>query len=605
MVGFSETVEKRQVPPTEKLHPKDFIDADGTQRQLFTFETKSGNQVGAVFYSKEDLPFNAEIVRGKQAFVFGDKPNFRDETEWRDFLQDLSEASDNKDPLNRQTIKVNDAVSSNNAVIFVENTPVNILDLAFVLGAEGKHLRDARKQASQMQYTDEVLSLIDDMVAVSIIGEDGKVRHREDQIPEALTVLKILADSAAIHEIQKRKKVVDDLDRERAGERQRKLHERYEELRLEGVVPAKDYRVYHTTRYKPKKVEGGWEIQTTYDATGGKTLVDSIHFNPNQAVDSHIGGSWDDAEYVIDANLKDIVMGNRDNARLRTISPFDIYFTVSPGRRLFIPRGHLTRPGSLEAGLFQKDIDDETVYKKGTLLPQEIDSFLSKHWHSDKDDWRIKRELEDGAFSALYYKLPEKERIEMGPDSEFRANFQDFIENWNLDEFFRLCRTDGIKVAVEEALKGYKNIHDINDTQAIIKKVNEWFITKIRNRSMYPSPQMAWGQGNDQRIEMLACELGARFDSTMEAHFHENFVGSIGSIYHLFKRVAERKKYFSGSNADLEYSNPNWMYDDESQSPLNPNNREEVMIRIRRFRKRYSYDDDVNLRRMNFLAGIL
>ncbi len=43
--------------PVEKLHPVDFVDADGAQRELFTFEDKTGHKVKVVFYTREELPF--------------------------------------------------------------------------------------------------------------------------------------------------------------------------------------------------------------------------------------------------------------------------------------------------------------------------------------------------------------------------------------------------------------------------------------------------------------------------------------------------------------------------------------------------------------------
>lgn len=532
-----------RIGPIEKLHPVEFTDEDGAQRQLFTFENKKGNKIRVVFYTREELPFAQEIVKDKYAVVLGEPPKHRDGSEWEEFLKDVKSTSDNKSPLNPSGFSLPDAIAADKILFLVENTPVHILDLAFYLGLEGKEWREARQKAALDRiYTKEVISLIDDMVAGTAVGENGELRQRQNQEGEALAVLALLGDKDAKEILSGKRMVLEDSDKERLRRRQEFYQQKLEALEKEGVdMPKGNVRVTQVTAYRPQVTERGILVRSSFDGTGGVMTRGTVHFTLGGEITSaYGGGGWEDMPYVITGDLSKI---REANGNPLMINPVDTYFLVNPGQALLIPGGHLTMPGWLPSGTIREVRDNITIYKSEGFTAEDIDRLFIDYY--DDRLYYAKEEAQERFKKWLWSWLWKDPNLSGRPFDEnegikarnMKANA--FAEGVDSEEIFKDLRTIGIERAAHKLLDN-NDLFDASDVNCVIQEIGRWLATKIRNGSF---SEEVTGYYDRKEIEMLAASWGTKGSSRSQAHA-EDLEGGSGLQYvagKLFSAVKERK----------------------------------------------------------------
>ncbi len=337
----------------------------------------------------------------------GEPPKHRDRQEWNEFVGDVKAASGNDNPLHPRSFHLREAIKAGNALFFVENTPVHILDLAFHLGLEGKEWRNARQKAAHEKiYTNEVIDVLDDMIAGTVINNEGSLVRRQDQRGEALAVLALLGDNDARETLDKKKDVMLRMDEEKDKQHKEFAERRYRELLAEGRRLPDKVLATHVTKYKPMITEKGVLIQSSFDGTNGVMTRNTIHFSLRGPISGAFGGGdWEAMPYVVTGDLSKI----RDvNGNPLMINEIDTYFLVNPGQPLLIPEAELTMPGNLPKGTIEEMRGGTRFYKSKDLAPEDIDKLYSEYF--DIFSGRDKEDIADFFFSRTTGKYKRSEK---------------------------------------------------------------------------------------------------------------------------------------------------------------------------------------------------
>lgn len=602
--------------PIEKLHPVEFTDEDGAQRQLFTFENKKGNKIKVVFYTREELPFAQEITKDKYVVILGEPPKHRDCSEWEEFVRDIKDTSENKNPLNPSGFSLPDAIAADRTLFLVENTPVHILDLAFYLGLEGKEWREARQKAAlDKVYTDEVLNLLDDMIAGTAVGENGELGQRQNQEGEALAVLALLGDKEAREILDEKRRMLEDSDKERFRKRQEFYQKKLKTLEKEGVdMPKGTVQATHVTAYRPQVTENGILIRSSFDGTGGAMTRGTIHFTLGGEITSaYGGGGWEDMPYVITGDLSKI---REANGNPLMINPVDTYFLTNPGQPLLIPGGHLTMPGWLPSGTIREVRDNITIYKNKGLTAEDINSLFSDYY----DKWDYAKEEAQEKFKGWLWMWLRKDPHLPGArldDKDERIETRNikayaFAKGVDSEEIFKDLRTIGVERAAHKLLDN-NDLFDPGDINRVIQGIERWLATKIRNANF--STEVT-GYYDKKEIEILAASWGTKGSSRSQAHSEDTEAGSgLQNVAgELFSAVKERKDKLADwdrraktdkpplelrqGRIQIRYGDFNRLMDVEDRKSIMKyfrENRQSLGINVWR----------PELRRMFFVAGVL
>lgn len=546
--------------PVEKLHPVEFTDEDGAERQLFTFEDRKGRKVKVVFYTREELPFAPEVVQGNYAVILGEPPKHRDRSEWEEFVKDVKSTSDNKNPLNPSGFSLPDAIAADKTLFLVENTPIHILDLAFYLGLEGSRWREARQKAAlDKVYTDEVLNLLDDMIAGTAVGKNGELRQRQNQEGEALATLALLGDKEAREILDDKRRMLEDLDKERLRKQQEFSQKKLEALEKEGVnMPKGNVWATQVTGYRPQVTENGILVRSSFDGTGGVMTRGTVHFTLGGEITSAYGGGgsgrWEDMPYVITGDLSKI---RKANGNPLMINPVDTYFLTNPGQALLIPGGHLTMPGWLPSGTIREVRDNITIYKNKGFTPEDIDRLFIDYYDNSP---YIKRETQEMFKKWLWswlWKNPDLLKGALGEDEGIKARNMKanaFAKGVDSEEIFKDLRTIGIEAAAHKLLDN-NDLFDASDVNCVIQEIGRWLATKIRNGSF---SEEVTGYYDRKEIEMLAASWGTNGTNRSQAHA-EDLEGGSGLQYaagNLFYAVREGRNRLAEWDRRAETDNP-------------------------------------------------
>lgn len=510
-IASAETV--AQINPVEQLDPMEFTDEDGARREVFEFKTVKGNRVGVVFYTREELPFSSEILKGREGFILGEVPKHRDAVEWQGFVDDVRSASNpSRNPCDLNSFQIKQAFEQDRALLFVENTPVHILDAAFLLGLEGGIWRNARQKAALDRiYTPEVIGIIDDMIAATVVDDKGHFVHRENQRGEALTLMALLGNGHAREILDEKKKIIEREDERRSREKEDSAKRKEADLMIEGVkMPGKVW-AFHTTNYRPKITPQGIELTSSFDATGGVMTRNTIHFSLNEPITGHYGISGiENLPYVV---IGDLAAMRQVNGNPLMINRVDTYFVLNPGQRLIIPNGELKMPGHLPYGVISEKQGQITIYKNEGLSTEDINTIFLKYYDeiSPRGKEEIHRLFRDKLSGWLRQSkdLPKEEAIR-------RHNF---TLNADCEAIFSNLRTKGIEQAITTIFFDGNIQANGKEEETIKKNVENWLVSKIRNETFR---EIVSTDDSDLReaenFKLLAASWGTNASNRSQAH---------------------------------------------------------------------------------------
>jgi len=309
----------------EKLQPRIEKDNAGFERSVYTI-----NGVTFSFKGREELPVYKTLTSSRTTLL-GESPNWVEAEDYQKYQEQL-----------RLTQTQEGAPQH----YIANKTLLGTIELAIQLGSKDSSLPQLREELIKGIYSSRALTLLDALVASNY---DGSIRYggRPESQAEAVVLLSLLGDAQA------QAAVAENVESYREYETSKKAHRERRKIDNEPLKP-QELCAVHATRYKPEATEdGGFLIPTTFDATKGKVLRNTVHTALNHKVAGHMYGSWGDAGYVVISPFEKMMEANGVPTVLNTV---DTYWATNPGEPLVFANGTLVAPGGSEVqGLYQQE----------------------------------------------------------------------------------------------------------------------------------------------------------------------------------------------------------------------------------------------------------
>jgi hypothetical protein len=328
----------------EKLSPHIEQDQAGFGRVIYTLGDKT-----FAFRGREELPYY-ETMRRSITHLVGNQPRHVKEMDYLMYKADIEKAS---------------LEHSDSEHVVATKTPLGLVELAMAMGSETPQLRELQEKILERNYDQQVLALLDSMVAANYIDEPEE-GFRQEQNPhaDALVLLALMGDTSAQAILGQNLQTLQE--KGATGPSFSGNTQEVEPLRVEELM------CVHATNYHPtRNGHGGYEIQTTYDAAG-RLLRNSVHTTLNHKVeDIFATGDWGSTDYVVLSPFEDMMRANGKPARINTV---DTWWVRNPGEKLTFPDATLVEPAS-EAinGLFEvSDGGRRVIFKDGNYTFADI-----------------------------------------------------------------------------------------------------------------------------------------------------------------------------------------------------------------------------------------
>lgn len=309
----------------ERLQPRIEKDNVGFERRIYTM-----NGATFSFKGREELPVYPTL-ENLQTISLGETPNWVEPEDYQKW---------------QERLKLTQTQDGGPEHFAVNKTLLGVVELAIQLGSKDVSLSQVRDELINGVYSARALSLIDMLIAAGYVRFGG-FAERANQNGEAIVLLSLLGDTQA------QAAVVDAVEDMRKINRDEKVNLEREKAGYEPLKPQELICVY-ATKYRPEIIEDrGFLIETTFDATNGKVLRNTIHTAFNHKVASHMYGSWGDAGYVVISPFEKMVEKNGLPSVLNTV---DTYWARNPGELLVFADATLIAPGGggIE-GLYQEE----------------------------------------------------------------------------------------------------------------------------------------------------------------------------------------------------------------------------------------------------------
>ncbi|GDX62281.1 hypothetical protein LBMAG33_5910 [Candidatus Levyibacteriota bacterium] len=336
-----------------KLQARVETDNAGFERKVYTV-----NGVTFTFRGKEELPTYPTLSHSR-AQLLGDAPQWVSPEDYQTYQSQVSETQRNENAPQHY---------------LATKSLMGVVELATQLGSKDSSLVHLREELSKGVYSPRAITLLDALVASSYVGDGGfQLEPRANNNAEALVLAALLGDPQAQTSVAQKVEALRHLEQRDKVRTERRATES-EELRPQDLVTV------HATRYEPQVgADGELLVPTTFDATKGKVLRNSVHTALNHKVAGHMHGSWGDAGYVLISPFESMMEANGVPTVLNTV---DTWWSRDPGEPLRFPDATIVKPGGSEvAGLYQ--IEGQTVKFKSEGLGEEelraLADYASEH----------------------------------------------------------------------------------------------------------------------------------------------------------------------------------------------------------------------------------
>ncbi|HIH10721.1 TPA: hypothetical protein HA241_00860 [Candidatus Woesearchaeota archaeon] len=354
----------------EKLQPRTEKDDAGFERSVYTI-----NGVTFSFKGREELP-TYQTLTSSRTTLLGEAPNWAEAEDYQKYQEQLKQTQ----------------TQEGSPQHFVANkTLLGTVELAMQLGSKDSSLPQLREELAKGIYSPRALTLLDALVA-SNYGDSIRYGGRPENQAEAVVLLSLLGDGQA------QTAVAENVESLREYETSKQAHRERRKIDDEPLKP-QELCVVHATRYKPEATEdGGFLIPTTFDATKGKVLRNTVHTALNHKVAGHMYGSWGDAGYVVISPFEKMMEANGVPTVLNTI---DTYWATNPGEPLVFSNGTLVAPGGAEVqGLYQQE-GNVVKFKSAGLDRQDLIN-LAKYSRQNGYQDDFSRSIDEALSGALH-----------------------------------------------------------------------------------------------------------------------------------------------------------------------------------------------------------
>ncbi len=317
-INSNELVERR-------LNVREETDEAGFNRRVYTV-----NGVTFAFRGKEELPVYPTLSHSRTQLI-GDAPSWISPEDYQTYQAQVSE-----------TQKQENAPQH----YLASKSLSGVVELAIHLGSKDSSIQQLREELSKGVYSPKAISLLDALVASSYVGDAGyQIEGRANNNAEALVL------AALLGEPQAQTAVAQKVEALRHLEQQAKVDTERRATNTEALKPQELVAV-HATKYEPQVgPDGELLVQTTFDATKGKALRNSVHTALNHKVAGHMYGSWESAGYVLISPFESMMKANGVPTVLNTV---DTWWARNPGEPLRFPNATIVKPGGeAVSGLYE------------------------------------------------------------------------------------------------------------------------------------------------------------------------------------------------------------------------------------------------------------
>jgi len=178
-----------------------FTDIESVERKAYTFELSSGKSLTIVFYPKNALPYNDEIVNNKEVIFLGAEPKSRSFEATKAFFENLRKNSS----VFRE--EAGDLLNADkDTVIFVEIDPIHIAKLAQSLGSKSDLANKIVEHAKldTWMVSEEEKKVMDALIASTIIDEKGDLTSERNYDAAYNVFMWLIGDKVAEAKVQEK-----------------------------------------------------------------------------------------------------------------------------------------------------------------------------------------------------------------------------------------------------------------------------------------------------------------------------------------------------------------------------------------------------------------
>lgn len=457
----------------ERFSPHKEKDAAGFERVVYTHDGRT-----FAFKGREELPTYDTLTTSKSR-ILGEKPNWIDDEDWKHYQRQVEATQ-------QQTVESEHLV--------VNKSLLGVVELAIELGSKDESLSQIRENVSNGVYTKRELDLLDALVATSYDGW-GYVGSNPNPNAEATVVLALLGDEEA------QAAIAESVETMRRADQSKRVYPEGESSDTEPLNP-NELVVVHATRYKPETdEEGNLLVKTTFDATDGKVIRNSVHTALNHKVAGHMYGSWGDAGYVLISPLNSMI---ESNGLPRTLNTVDTYWTANPGESVVFSEATLVAPGGSDVeGLFAQE-GNLVKFKSDGIDTEELLA-LQEHHQTQGNSSNFATNVERSVFDAF-------ERWGSGSEMQETWDYDTAIKAINMHLYGEEIPPWGNEPALLREL----TTSEVGETQTLQQKLSKLLVESDATKAIKPGVQE-----RDEAVRQMAEAMANKVKTLMFTQINE------------------------------------------------------------------------------------
>lgn len=324
----------------ERLQPRVEKDNAGFERKVYTV-----NGVTFSFKGREELPAYPTLTNSRTTFL-GESPNWVEQDDFQRYQEQL---------------RGTQAQEGSPQHFIANKSLLGVVELAMQLGSKDSTLSQLRDELRQGVYNQRAMTILDALVATNY-ADAIRWGGKPEANAEAVVLLSLLGDAQA------QAAVAENVEALKEHEEGIKAHREQRRTDYEPLKP-QELCVVHATRYEPKSNETGFLVPTTFQATKGRVLRNTVHTALNHKVAGHMYGSWGDAGYVLIAPFERMIKANGVPTVLNTV---DTYWARDPSEPLVFAGGTLVSPGGSEINGLYEESDNVVKFKSQGLDTRDL-----------------------------------------------------------------------------------------------------------------------------------------------------------------------------------------------------------------------------------------
>ncbi|NTU73626.1 hypothetical protein HGB07_05685 [Candidatus Roizmanbacteria bacterium] len=531
----------------QKFSPKIEADQASYYRQIYSYKGST-----FAFKGKEELPIYPTLNKSKTV-ILGEPPNWITKDEYARF---------------EQVVRATQSQETTENHFLVNKTLLGVVDLAIHLGAVDPSLIALRQELREWKFSSHALELIDELLALNFIDDNNTISETANNNAEAIMLLHLLGDSS-----------VDLLIRSKTQSlytHLNDLREKQKEKIIEGVEPYDIKKVVcvHATRYMPESTTNGFCIPTTFDATRGKWLVNSVHTALQHKVTANTGGDWGEADFTLISPFESLVSSN---GLPQVLFPVDTYWVQDPGKPFTFSDGTLVEPANSNIPTLYEQEGNVVRFKSEQFGPDHIKQLLEQQ---NEDERQLFANALDNIIEGVFDVYIENEKLEgiinIAHAHDIFTRYANEIKPQYQDLTYMLHKltdkqneTDDMKIRIqkiiEEAGLGSARLPDVSEGDAVegivetiqlqiqkqlraeTNRVAVNYAIKSRGFEVQTGGYYEWGRDgqNDKKLRQLAACMGVEY-ALHSGTDHSKLINYVESA----------TKAFTDNSQNLEY--PHW-----------------------------------------------